>query len=372
MPRAAAAFAVAGLLLAPASAGALDPRVEARIAEYLEHHRDRLEHAFGDAVDVDGLVAEMDRRIRAGETPDLVTDWMYLEARKQAFAFAPDDPRPNDRYRYGLPYDGRFPRMLLQGNGQDPTHKGIDHYAFDFALPEGAAILAARPGRVARVKSGQTDWVSDTIQVTGNSVWLLHRDGSVGQYTHLQPEVPVHEGQKLRRGDLVGYCGPSARKGAPHVHFAVWRKDARGIPNTIGIRFDDGTRSGFLPARSSFYGYREPPTVPLIVYARGKRVSPDRPVRIKRGESVQLEVALPKAGGGEADVTRRPATSYTSLTPWTLDVTPAGRVTARPTHGYELRAVSPSEGKAGVLFHQEKSGALGYFDVPFRIRDEGG
>ena len=50
-------------------------------------------------------------------------------------------------------------------------------------------------------------------------------------------KVDVRRGQKVKRGDIIGYIGSSGRSTAPHLHYEVI-KDGRKI-NPVNYFFND-------------------------------------------------------------------------------------------------------------------------------------
>lgn len=95
------------------------------------------------------------------------------------------------------------------------------HDAIDILAPHGTPVLAVDDGVVRKlftsVRGGLTVYQFDV------------GDRYCFYYAHLDGYAPgLHEGQLLRRGDLVGFVGATgnARQDAPHLHFAVNRLDA--------------------------------------------------------------------------------------------------------------------------------------------------
>jgi|SRR5690606_11175872 len=135
----------------------------------------------------------------------------------------PGEPgtRPEDVV-YRLPLDSAAVRMDQGYEGgfshQDPENR----YAIDLAVPQGTPVLAARDGVVMQIESSCRDGVAHRNRASGNYVRLLHRDGSMTVYAHLQPGgVLVTPGQQVRAGDRIGLSGDTGYTTGPHLHFSV-------------------------------------------------------------------------------------------------------------------------------------------------------
>jgi hypothetical protein len=59
------------------------------------------------------------------------------------------------------------------------------------------------------------------------TVYVFDEEQRLPYYAHLDGHSGLHEGQKVRAGDLLGIVGTTgnAPKDAPHLHFAVTRLD---------------------------------------------------------------------------------------------------------------------------------------------------
>lgn len=94
------------------------------------------------------------------------------------------------------------------------------HEALDIPAPRGTPVLAVDDGVVRKLFTSVRG---------GLTVYQFDREERYSYYyAHLDDYAPsLHEGQLLRRGDLVGYVGSTgnARADAPHLHFAVTRLD---------------------------------------------------------------------------------------------------------------------------------------------------
>lgn len=117
--------------------------------------------------------------------------------------------------RLVVPVEGVRPSQL-----RDTFHEGRGtgrrHQAIDIMAPRGTPVLAADEGRVAKISSNRGG---------GLSAYLLDPSGRlVYYYAHLDGYAPgLHEGQAIKRGQLIGYVGSTgnAPESAPHLHFAV-------------------------------------------------------------------------------------------------------------------------------------------------------
>jgi len=127
---------------------------------------------------------------------------------------------------------GDAPRPLtMPVSGIDPSsiHDNFDemrggstrrHDALDILAPRGTPVVATDDGTVKKLF---------TSVPGGLTVYEFDPDQRYCYYyAHLDAYAAgLHEGQLLRRGDLVGYVGTTgnAPKDAPHLHFAVIRLD---------------------------------------------------------------------------------------------------------------------------------------------------
>ncbi len=156
--------------------------------------------------------------------------------------------------RYRMPFGGTEPRMLSQGVDGRFTHQGAHRYAFDFAMPIGTPILAARTGTVIRVSDGHTrHGLTDDFLSKANAVLVMHDDRTIASYAHLDPGAGVREGMRVRRGELIGFSGNTGFTTGPHLHFEVWKPLESGRLATLPIRFYNGASKGFVPGESAWY-----------------------------------------------------------------------------------------------------------------------
>lgn len=137
----------------------------------------------------------------------------------------PGDPaaRPRD-VAYQLPFDATRIQVSQAPQGgfshSDPENRD----AIDFALPEGTPVLAARAGTVMQVQAGYQGNGQDRDHDLGraNLVRVLHDDGSMAVYAHLQHNgALVRPGEQVQAGQRIGLSGNTGYSAAPHLHFAV-------------------------------------------------------------------------------------------------------------------------------------------------------
>lgn len=92
------------------------------------------------------------------------------------------------------------------GRGGSDYHPGID-IAVDYGTP----IKAAAAGTVTE---------ADVNGGYGRFVSIDHNNGLTTCYGHMSA-IAVQPGQKVRRGDVIGYVGSSGYSTGPHVHFEI-------------------------------------------------------------------------------------------------------------------------------------------------------
>ncbi len=86
------------------------------------------------------------------------------------------------------------------------------HHGLDIAGPEGAPILAAGDGVVAR--TGEDPFL-------GIFVEIQHGLGYLTVYGHCR-SAAVARGERVRRGQIIAYMGATGQATAPHLHFEIW------------------------------------------------------------------------------------------------------------------------------------------------------
>lgn len=160
-------------------------------------------------------------------------------------------PHPDASARYAFPFGGGVPRKLSQGVGGEETHQGVHRYSFDFELPLGTPVLAARDGIVFQVMDGYGEGGKGVRVDRGNAVVVYHADGTFGLYGHLRKGVCAREGEAVRAGDFLAWSGNSGYTTGPHLHFAVGiAPSAGGQIETIPILF----AGDVVPEKNGLYG----------------------------------------------------------------------------------------------------------------------
>lgn len=113
-------------------------------------------------------------------------------------------------------------KRLSSGYGRriDPYYKKPKfHYGVDFSAPQGTPIYATGNGTIKKTKKSRRGF--------GNHIVIDHGYGYESLYAHMQ-KYTVRRGQKVKRGDLIGYVGNSGKSTAPHLHYEV-HKDGRKV-----------------------------------------------------------------------------------------------------------------------------------------------
>ena len=96
-----------------------------------------------------------------------------------------------------------------------------DQLAYDFVIPIGDPVVAARGGVVRGVRDSSPD--DGQGQGQHNYVYIEHEDGSVAFYAHLmQHSTQVGVDDVVAAGQEIALSGNSGESGEPHLHFGVY------------------------------------------------------------------------------------------------------------------------------------------------------
>jgi murein DD-endopeptidase MepM/ murein hydrolase activator NlpD len=101
---------------------------------------------------------------------------------------------------------GSFGERIDPFNGEGAFHSGVD-----IGSSYGHPIVAPADGVVT---------VTDTMGGYGKTIMIDHGNGISTRYGHLSG-FSVTAGQKVQRGDVIGYVGESGRSTGPHLHYEV-------------------------------------------------------------------------------------------------------------------------------------------------------
>ena len=160
---------------------------------------------------------------------------------KPKLRYALGDPRllPTTN-EYPLPWRGGPFRLTQGANGKYSHFTPKGRYALDIAMPEGTPIVAARAGIVVKIENQQTGRGNNPA---GNFVRILHDDGTMGVYLHLQKgSVSVNEGQRVAQGSSIARSGNTGNSTGPHLHFVVQRNIGLAV-ESIPFEFNQPVNS---------------------------------------------------------------------------------------------------------------------------------
>ncbi len=122
--------------------------------------------------------------------------------------------------------------LLVQGFGTriEPFYKSpVFHEGIDYAAPEGTKVFATADGVVKKAKRKKA---------YGNLIEIDHGNGYVTIYAHLK-SFECRKGQKIKRGDLIGYVGGTGKSFVPHLHYEI-RYNGKAV-NPVSYFFMDLT-----------------------------------------------------------------------------------------------------------------------------------
>ena len=95
------------------------------------------------------------------------------------------------------------------------------HAGIDFTCATGTPIIATGDGVIQKVSKRRSGY--------GNSITIDHGFGYKSLYAHMS-KIDVKRGQKVKRGQIIGYVGSTGTSTAPHLHYEVIHKNKKVNP----------------------------------------------------------------------------------------------------------------------------------------------
>ncbi|CDH47730.1 M23 family metallopeptidase [Candidatus Contendibacter odensensis] len=128
-------------------------------------------------------------------------------------------------------------------NGAFSHQHPQSRYAVDIALPLGTPVRAARAGVVMEIAADFLDGGTDPkYQSRANAVRILHQDGTMAVYAHLQADsVRVTPGQRVERSAWLANSGNTGFSTGPHLHFVIQRNAGMEL---VSVPFEFARQDG--------------------------------------------------------------------------------------------------------------------------------
>jgi len=123
----------------------------------------------------------------------------------------------------GMPFREGVEVRIASGYGMriHPIEKKeMMHYGIDLVAPKGTPVITTADGIVEK---------AEFAEGYGNIVLVKHNSVFSTFYTQLQ-KYNVEPGQKVHKGDVIGYLGESGLSTGPHLHYEVHKNGERVDP----------------------------------------------------------------------------------------------------------------------------------------------
>jgi hypothetical protein len=166
--------------------------------------------------------------------PDRLATKFHLPLKGQWLVYWGGDTRELNRHHDSPQERFAFDFLVVDEAGR--SHQGDgkvneDYYAF------GQPVLAPADGVVTDVITGVRDNTPGSMSPSfagGNTVILRHREHEVSVLCHFQQgSIQVERGERVKQGQVLGFCGNSGMSSEPHIHFHVQNtpitQDATGL-----------------------------------------------------------------------------------------------------------------------------------------------
>ncbi len=129
----------------------------------------------------------------------------------------------SDNIPAGMPFKEGVEVRIASGYGMriHPIEKKeMMHYGIDLVAPKGTPVITTADGIVEK---------AEFAEGYGNIVLVKHNDVYATFYTQLL-KFDVEPGQKVHKGEVLGYLGESGLSTGPHLHYEVHKNGERVDP----------------------------------------------------------------------------------------------------------------------------------------------
>lgn len=159
------------------------------------------------------------------------------------------------------------------------AHNGIDIVKEGYQLDN---IVAHSDGVVVQVIDNCNGNTPNNSNNPGNMVKIDHNNGYFTRYLHLAyGTVKVKAGDRVKKGQVIGYMGNTGYSFGGHLHFEVWNGNNRINPteyldkdlptiknNTVNVYYKVKTQKhGWLPEVKNLEDYAGWEDSPIIAFA---------------------------------------------------------------------------------------------------------
>lgn len=159
----------------------------------------------------------------------------------------------DENYVYDLPFKTSNRFKINQGYNGTFSHQNEN--ALDFTMPVGTEIMAIREGIVIKVvEKNNKNCAKEECQKFNNLIIIYHSDGTFVEYTHIrQNGSKVKVGNKVAKGQLIGYSGNVGWSTGPHLHLVIF-KQKLNKRETLKTKFrtGDGTKIEHLLEKEEY------------------------------------------------------------------------------------------------------------------------
>jgi murein DD-endopeptidase MepM/ murein hydrolase activator NlpD len=171
--------------------------------------------------------------VESAEKIDQISKQLYIQSKSydEVFKMAKSKEKMIAAIPAIQPIPNKNLRRMASGYGMrmHPIHKiWKKHTGMDFSAERGTEIYATGDGVI----------VSATKERRGSGYHIVidHGYGYKTLYGHMQ-KFNVRKGQKVKRGEIIGYVGNTGTSVAPHLHYEVIRNGNK--INPINFYFND-------------------------------------------------------------------------------------------------------------------------------------
>ncbi len=174
---------------------------------------------------------------------DKLSKQMYVQSKSfdEVFAMAKNKAQMLASIPAIQPISNKYLNMLGSGFGWriDPIYKTQSmHTGIDFTAQPGTPIYATGNGTVASAEFDNGGY--------GYCVKIDHGYGYVTLYGHMS-EMKAVAGQKVKRGEVIGFVGSTGKSTGPHCHYEIIKNGVK--INPINFFFSDLTPADYEKMR---------------------------------------------------------------------------------------------------------------------------